>query len=169
MKQCPKCGKTYTDPQLNFCLDDGELLLQSSSGADIDDAPPTVMLNESRVTNPAGWTGQAQQTYGQAPIPYQQPQMYVPAGQFGPSQTLAIVSLVLGIASVTIGWCCSLGIILGPAAGITGFIAMSQANKDPQHHGGKGLAIGGIVTGIIATIGCAILLLFGMLSGLLGK
>jgi hypothetical protein len=26
MKQCPKCHQTYSDEQLNFCLDDGEML-----------------------------------------------------------------------------------------------------------------------------------------------
>lgn len=67
----------------------------------------------------------------------------------GPNQTLAIVSLCLGIASVTIGWCCSLGIILSPAALITGFIALSQIKQDPLKNGGRSLAIGGIATGAV--------------------
>ena len=66
-----------------------------------------------------------------------------------PNQTLAIVSLGLGIGSLTIGWCCSLGLALGPAALITGFIGLSQIKKDPQKYGGRGLAIGGIVTGSV--------------------
>ena len=73
----------------------------------------------------------------------------MPATVQGQNQTLATVSLCLGIASVTIGWCCSLGLLLSPAALITGFIALSQIKKDPQTNGGKGLAIGGIVAGAI--------------------
>jgi hypothetical protein len=30
---------------------------------------------------------------------------------------------------------------------ITGFIALSQNKKDPEHYGGRGLAIGGIAAG----------------------
>ena len=66
-----------------------------------------------------------------------------------PNQTLAIVSLCLGIASVTIGWCCYIGVLLSPAAMITGFIALGQIKKDPQRNAGRGLAIGGIVTGLV--------------------
>jgi len=32
---------------------------------------------------------------------------------------------------------------------ITGFIALSQNKKDPEHYGGRGLAIGGIVAGAV--------------------
>lgn len=157
MKHCPKCGKSYSDPQLNFCLEDGELLMQPSvtEQAYLDDTPPTVMLNEARVTNPANW---------QAPVvPYQQPQMHAPYAAAGPNQTLAITSLCLGISSVTIGWCCSLGLLLGPAALITGLIALSQIKKDPQKYTGRGLAIGGIVTGsVFLGIYLIILLIYGL-------
>ncbi len=30
MKQCPKCGTTYTDPSLSYCLADGSLLTEST-------------------------------------------------------------------------------------------------------------------------------------------
>lgn len=158
MKQCPKCGRSYTDRQLNFCLEDGELLLQPSVTEQNypDDTPPTVMLNESRVTNPANW---------QAPVvPYQQPQVYSPDRAYSqPNQSLAITSLCLGISSVTIGWCCSLGLLLGPAALITGLIALSQTKKDPQKYAGRGLAIGGIVTGsVFLGIYLVILLIYGL-------
>lgn len=32
MKRCPKCDRTYTDETLNFCLEDGEWLLDVQSG-----------------------------------------------------------------------------------------------------------------------------------------
>jgi hypothetical protein len=55
----------------------------------------------------------------------------------------------LGIASVTIGLCCYLGVLLSPAAMITGFIYLSQNKKDPVQYPARGMAIGGIVTGIV--------------------
>ena len=39
MKRCPQCEKTYSDETLNFCLDDGEWLVQS-------DEPATAVLPE---------------------------------------------------------------------------------------------------------------------------
>jgi hypothetical protein len=33
MKHCPKCGRTYTDETLNFCLEDGDWLIAK---ADLD-------------------------------------------------------------------------------------------------------------------------------------
>src|SRR5258706_13197515 len=62
MKQCPRCNQTYTDDQLNFCLSDGELLTNFAQAPTryADDAPPTVMLGEPRVTNPADWPASPQ-------------------------------------------------------------------------------------------------------------
>lgn len=34
MKRCPKCQRTYEDDSLNFCLDDGSVLLLSGAGVD---------------------------------------------------------------------------------------------------------------------------------------
>lgn len=47
MKICPKCGKTYSDPSLNFCLDDGSILSQADTGKI---PPQTVLMNEPRQT-----------------------------------------------------------------------------------------------------------------------
>ena len=151
MKQCLKCYKTYADDSLNFCLEDGEMLVQGvvaepPKGSYADDSPPTIVLDQARQTNPTNWpSSQPQQSW--------QP----PAVQFGSglpqytmqsaSQTLAIVSLGLGIGSLTIGWCCYLGMLLAPAALITGFIALSQQKNHPDRYTGRGFAIGGIATG----------------------
>ena len=69
------------------------------------------------------------------------------AGQ-GLNQTLPIVSLVLGIISL----CCYIGIITGPAALITGYMGMKNANTNPDQYGGKGLAIAGMILGGIFTL-----------------
>jgi hypothetical protein len=167
MRVCPRCNKTYSDDTLNFCLDDGELLtmMRPSPGGYIEE-PPTMVLDPARVTDPITW---AQPPTGQAPVPWTQGSSVPQQGQFGgypmavvPNQTLAIVSLCLGAASMTIGWCCSLGVILGPAAIITGLIARSQIKKDPNKFSGNGLALGGIITGsIFIGIYILIILLWG--------
>src|SRR5215203_796438 len=90
MKRCPSCGQTYNDPDLNFCLNDGELLTQAqdsgyAGGASrpfADDAPPTITMNAPRATNPTGWAGGSS-----TPAPYQQnttPSYRAP--QFGMAQ-----------------------------------------------------------------------------------
>ena len=180
MKQCPRCNQTYSDDQLNFCLNDGEMLTGFASEPPptrfSDDPPPTVMMDASRVTNPSSWPAASPPAawQQQSPLVQQPQQMFVQYPMsMSPNQTLAVVSLCLGIGSLTIGWCCSLGLLLSPGALITGFIALSQNKKDPQKYGGRGLAIGGIVTGsvflaaylvIIIIYGAAIL--FGGLSGI---
>ena len=150
MKQCPRCNQTYSDPSLNFCLTDGELLTEFASEpppARYIDEPPTMVMNEARVTAPTNWpVSPMEQGYGQPMVAPQQQfvqQVAIP----GPNQTLAIVSLCLGIGSLTIGFCCSSGLVLSPAALITGFIALSQIKKDPAKYTGRGLAIGGMATG----------------------
>lgn len=161
MKQCPRCNQIYTDANLNFCLNDGELLTQTyvdpPQGSYIDDLPPTVMMNDARITNPVSW-----QQPAAPPAVYQGQQVMQYPISMSPNQTLAIVSLCLGIGSITIGWCCSSGLILSPAALITGFIALSQIKKDPMKNGGRGLAIGGIAT---AAVYLAVLVLFIVIYG----
>lgn len=55
MKVCPTCQKTYTDENLNFCLEDGTTLKPISA------APPppadTVLVNQTRINPPAQPTG----------------------------------------------------------------------------------------------------------------
>lgn len=80
-----------------------------------------------------------------------------------PNRSLAKVSLGLGIASLVLGWCCSSGMLLAPGALVTGFIALSQMKKDPAKYDGRGLAIGGIVTGsIFLCLYVLILIIYGL-------
>ena len=73
---------------------------------------------------------------------------------------MAVASMVLGILSILIGWIPIVGWFLGSImallAIILGAIAMSNANKRPAEFGGKGMAVTGLVLGIIS-IGLAIL------------
>lgn len=49
MKICPKCGKTYSDTSLNFCLEDGTVLKPTGAG-ESDSLPETVMIPQPRQT-----------------------------------------------------------------------------------------------------------------------
>ncbi|MGD9563705.1 MAG: DUF4190 domain-containing protein [Pyrinomonadaceae bacterium] len=73
----------------------------------------------------------------------------VSAGPSGQNQTLAIVSLVAGILGVTL--CCGT-VLPSLLAAVLGFMARSKANNDPANYGGAGLALGGIITGILGII-----------------
>jgi hypothetical protein len=68
MRSCPTCKKVYPDPSLNFCLDDGSVLV----GAFAPESQATVAVNRSSeafdqsatmvspLSSPAGWNIQPQ-------------------------------------------------------------------------------------------------------------
>jgi hypothetical protein len=62
-------------------------------------------------------------------------------------QGLAIASLILGICSITVGWCCSLGLITAPVGIVLGIVSLVQIKNSPNENGGKPLSITGIATG----------------------
>lgn len=178
MKRCPKCGQSYADSNLNFCLSDGELLAVMDVRSDLsdeppptrfaeDDSPPTLMMDQPRSTNPIGWPSAAA-----PPTAWQDPSIapqanYQPWNQnlyVSPNQTLAIVSMSLGIGSIVLGWCCYIGFLSGPAAIVTGIVALSMIKKDPNAYTGKPLAITGIITGSLFLIGYTLFILIYILA-----
>lgn len=80
---------------------------------------------------------------GGAAGPPPPPRMHTPAAgrPAGQNQTLAIVSLVLGVLSL-----CS-GLLTGLPAIIVGHVAHSRARKFPEQYGGAGLAVAGFIMG----------------------
>lgn len=173
MRRCPLCGQTYTDPTINFCLNDGELLsrlvdeVPRDPFADeppptrfADDSAPTVILETPRITNqtnwpPANWESQT---------PVYSGQRYPFAG-FNASldKTMPTVSIILGIASCVFV-CCAGGIWLGLPAVVVGFLGLRNADSDPGRYAGRGLAIGGMVLGIITFFASLFFLIFGQLA-----
>lgn len=85
-----------------------------------------------------------------------------PAGE-GADSTLAIVSLVCGIAGI---FCCP--VIPSVAAIITGVMARSRANADPARFGGHGMATAGVVTGIAGIVLTLLGVLLFLVAGLMG-
>jgi hypothetical protein len=148
MKICPVCNQKYTDESLNFCLNDGTTLTTSG-----DEPPPTVVMDTPRKTNPnfsdyqTNFGNPNQQIYQQ---PFTAPSVFQKQ-----DQTLPVISLILGVFGLVL-ICCYAGFPLGAAAIVTGYLGMSNANKDPMQYGGKGMAIAGIVlgaAGILVTLG----------------
>jgi hypothetical protein len=172
MKRCLKCGQTYSDDTLNFCLNDGELLIQHTGYSppptqfSHDDSPPTLMMNQPRVTNPIDWANSSlAQPQGSSPAAANQQYGMSGLAGYGASrdQTLPTISLVLGIISVFLV-CCAGGIWLGLPAAIVGFIAMKNVEGNPAKYSGRGMAIAGMVLGIVTFLASLFFLIFGQLS-----
>ena len=170
MKRCLKCGESYSDDTLNFCLNDGELLVRQTN-YDVpptryaDDSPPTLLMNEPRVTNPIDWAQPAapiQPWPGQTPSPAAQ-QFGLAGYGHSRSTTLPTISLILGIISCFMV-CCAGGIWLGLPAAVIGFIAMKNIETDPNKYTGRGMAIAGMVLGIVTFLASVFFLIFGQLS-----
>ena len=66
-----------------------------------------------------------------------------------PRKGLALASLIIGFISIP-----TLGLFLvGTITGLVlGIIALRKANNDPAHYGGKGLALGGIITSAASVV-----------------
>lgn len=160
MKQCPRCNQTYTDDDLNFCLNDGELLTS------FNDAPPTVFMDPPRVTGQTSWQNAPPPAPWQGSQNVQNTPFGVPAFAQSRDQTLPTIALVLGILSVLM-ICCYGGIWLGLPAAVVGFLGMRNADSDPTRYTGRGMAIGGMVLGIVsflAFMGMMIVWIFSLLA-----
>jgi hypothetical protein len=174
MKRCPTCGQTYTDADINFCLNDGELLSrladgpfgeETGQGRFADDSPPTVLIDRSKVTNQTSWQP------SQPPVPWQSSSPVYQPPIFGATpymrsqdQTLSTVALVLGLASILMV-CCFGGIWLGIPAAVVGYLGMRKADVDPARYGGRGMAVAGLVIGIATALISFIHFIFAVLAG----
>ena len=117
MKICPRCQRTYTDDNLNFCLDDGVVLHQAGAPAE---PPATVFMPQPPSTNP-----QVAQRSQQSPPtqPTIQPTWNTAPQQYGGPQKKSSkawiwVLLVLGLVVLLCG---------GGLVGLFAYIA-SQSN-----------------------------------------
>ena len=146
MKICPSCRQTYTDDNLNFCLNDGAFLTNEGVSE-----PKTVYMNPTRVTSPINFeqpTNYEPPAVWQNQSNIQQQQSGYPAMYQSQDKTLPTISMILGIIAVLIG-CCYGGIPLGAGAIIVGVVALNNEKSDPTNYGGKSMAIAGIVTGAV--------------------
>jgi len=92
------------------------------------------------------------------------PAGYAAAGTVAPrTDGLAIGALIAGILSLICFWPLCLGIILGPAAAIMGFISRQRVAASAGTVGGGGLALAGLILGIVGFIASAAWAIFYIL------
>ncbi len=183
MKRCPTCNRTFEEEWLAFCTQDGTTLVEDSPKIDLQAtmmAPPPPPAGGWKP--PSGDLGSGGFQSQPAPPPasspsggfgspqYQPPQQMQggwqppppPAYVQGPKQGLAIASMICGICTITIGWCCYLGVLSGPVAIGLGIYQLIQIKNKPDENGGKPFAIVGIAT---AAAYFVLLALFVMIWG----
>jgi hypothetical protein len=109
MKRCPTCNRTFTDPSLSFCIEDGTPLVKAFAPA--PDSEATIVVPSSAKTQidaeAAGSAGE-----GSAPSDWKAP-AYQPPGQFAPPPAVRkrrawpwvvgiVVLLLIGVAGIGI-------------------------------------------------------------------
>jgi hypothetical protein len=115
MKICPRCQKTYTDDNLNFCLEDGTVLTTASAAS----MPDTLLMGEPRPTQPQQpMASQPGSQPGVQPA-WNTPQNYSMQPPKRASKTWVWVLLILGLVVLLCG---------GGLIGLL-FFAASQADK----------------------------------------
>jgi hypothetical protein len=143
----------FDDPSANTSFDEPPVIQPMAS------TPPDQQMAQAEWTPPPVPESSWQPEGGQGPQP--------PAAA-GQSSTLAIISLVVGILSL----CCGYIFIPGIAAIVLGFMARGKASKDPAHYGGSGLALGGIICGVLSIflgIILIVLYLFGFAAAIMNR
>ncbi|HVQ37065.1 MAG TPA: DUF4190 domain-containing protein [Pyrinomonadaceae bacterium] len=157
MKRCPTCNQQFTDEWLTFCTQDGTSLVDMPVSP--DEPPPTVAYasmppsvspsEQPTLDYPGAYKPPAVQMASPQPMQAGWNPPPPPAYASQPQKSLAVLSMVLGIVSMTIGWCCYFGVLTSPIAIGLGIFSLFQMKKDPTKYGGKGMAIAGIVTGAL--------------------
>ena len=172
MKRCPTCNQIFEDEWLTFCTIDGTALIDTGG---LYQAPTVVVSQpvesrENTVEQPSAPTAPADYRPPAPSIPSTWQPPPPPRTATGPSQGLAVSSMVLGLVSITLGWCCSFGLLTAPVAIVLGIVALSQIKSQPSRYTGKPLAIAGIVSGGLYFVALVVIvLIYGLgilLSGM---
>jgi hypothetical protein len=188
MKRCPTCNRTFDEDWLAFCTQDGTSLVDEGP-AKRDEPPPTILASpppppQGGWQQPSGGLGSEQFQSQPIPPPAPPPGLGAPSSGLGsgpfqppqqmqsgwqppppptyaqaPAQGMAITSMVCGIFSVTIGWCCYLGVISAPLAIALGAYQLVQIKNHPDQAGGKPMATVGVVLGSVYFVLIGIIIL----------
>jgi hypothetical protein len=120
-------------------------------------APPAMMQQQERpsMSPPPPMGGPVGQMGGSSAAPA--------AG--GQNKTLALISLIVGVLSML---CCA-WFVPGLVAVVLGFMAKSKADSNPGEYGGRGLALGGIITGAISLVLGVIVVILYFFTGILSN
>jgi hypothetical protein len=80
------------------------------------------------------------------------------------TNVLALISMIFGILSIFLDFCCGIGILFAIVSITLGFISRYQIKKSPNKETGIGFALTGIITGFFAITMVIILLIIGFFS-----
>ena len=175
MKYCPQCNRQYTDAWITFCSDDGTMLIEELSPPVDPNWNPIIHEPkvDTRSEQETQWLPRESPLPGAWVAPDERPPM-TPVWQPPPpplqprkqqSQGLALASMITGLVNLALG--CFLP-LLSVAAIILGGIALAQIKKSPETIGGKTFAMVGVITGSVAIVFYAVLLLWPFLRHLFG-
>lgn len=78
---------------------------------------------------------------------------------------MAVAGMIMGIISVTVAICCCYGLPFNVLAIIFSLVGLSQIKADPYNQRGRGMAIAGLVLGIVSLLLAAVVLAFGLAMG----
>ena len=159
MKYCPNCKKEYDEKWITFCSEDGTILVDDFTPPRDPYWDPRVATQQGPLSSeqPTRWLPPEPQNQGwaapNAPPPVKQGWQPPPAPLYtkAPSQGMAVASMITGLLGLVLGMFC-LGPLPGLVALILGLVALSQIKNAPLTHGGKPLAIIGIVSGSISLV-----------------
>ncbi|MFC4018150.1 DUF4190 domain-containing protein [Micromonospora sp. GCM10011542] len=133
--QQPTSGQPYGQPQDPYAAPQNPYGQQPTSG------------------QPYGQQQPYQDPYGQQQQPYGGAPTYPNAGypqQQGQNNTLGLVSMILGIASIPLVCCFFLGIPVGIAAVVTGWLGRQKAAQGQASNAGQAKA--GLICGAVAVV-----------------
>jgi len=169
MKRCPTCNQRFTDEWLTFCTQDGTSLVDMPASSD---EPPVTVVYPSLPPS----VSPLEQPTMDYPGAYQPPPVLMapqpqqplqagwnppppPAYASQPQKNLALLSLILSIASIPLGFCCYIGFLTSPIAIVLGIFSLFKIKQDPSKWGGKGMAIAGVVIGALYLVFAALMAL----------
>ncbi|HKU74412.1 MAG TPA: DUF4190 domain-containing protein [Pyrinomonadaceae bacterium] len=178
MKYCPQCKRQFSEAWLSFCSDDGTPLVQDLTPAADPNWDPRI--REPKVQTPdeqaTQWLPREPPIAGGWIAPDERPPMSPGAWQpppppltytrtAGPSQNLAMASMIVGLSGILLSWC--FGPVPGIVALVLGLVALSQIKKSPEKYSGKNMAIAGIVIGAVNIAFYILLVIFWILASAL--
>jgi hypothetical protein len=147
-QQPPQYGQQYPDPNQQQPYQDPYAQPQQPAYQD-----PYAQPQQPVSGNPYPTSGNPYPTSGNpyppAPGYGAQPGYGYPAPQGGQNNTLALIGMILGIASIPTA-CCYIGLLLGGAGIVLGVLGQKKANE--LGGAGKGQALAGIVCGAVGVV-----------------
>jgi hypothetical protein len=147
-QQPPQYGQQYPDPNQPPAYQDPYAQPQQPAYQDPYAQPQAPVSGNPYPTsgNPYPTSGNP---YPTAPQYGAQPGYGYPAPQPSQNNTLALIGMILGIASIPTA-CCYIGLLLGGAGVVLGFLGQKKATE--LGGAGKGQALAGIICGGVGVV-----------------